>query len=51
MKQIQSINCNYKTKGIDLYDYIFYLSKNINVNLELLREKLVILIFKKRRYI
>ena len=34
-------NWNYRTKGRDLYDYIFYLSKNIGVNLVLLREKLI----------
>lgn len=34
-------NWNYRTKGRDLYDYIFYLSKNITVNLDLVREKLI----------
>ena len=34
-------NWNYRTKGRDLYDYIFYLSKNIKVNIELIREKLI----------
>lgn len=34
-------NWNYRTKGRDLYDYIFYLSKNTRVNLELVREKLI----------
>ena len=34
-------NWNYRTKGRDLYDYIFYLSKNIGVNLVLLKEKLI----------
>lgn len=34
-------NWNYRTKGRDLYDYIFYLSKNISVNLELIKEKLI----------
>lgn len=34
-------NWNYRTKGRDLYDYIFYLSKNIPVNLELVKEKLI----------
>ena len=34
-------NWNYRTKGRDLYDYIFYLSKNISVNLELVKEKLI----------
>lgn len=30
-----------RVKGRDLYDYIFYLSKNINVNIELLKQKLI----------
>ncbi len=34
-------NWNYRTKGRDLYDYIFYLSKGIKVNINLLREKLI----------
>lgn len=34
-------NWNYRTKGRDLYDYIFYLSKNISVNINLIREKLI----------
>ena len=34
-------NWNYRTKGRDLYDYIFYLSKNTRVNIELVRQKLV----------
>lgn len=34
-------NWNYRTKGRDLYDYIFYLSKNTSVNIELVREKLI----------
>lgn len=34
-------NWNYRTKGRDLYDYIFYLSKNISVNLKLVKEKLI----------
>lgn len=34
-------NWNYRTKGRDLYDYIFYLSKNSSVNLELVKEKLI----------
>lgn len=34
-------NWNYRTKGRDLYNYIFYLSKNIYVNLELVKEKLI----------
>lgn len=34
-------NWNYRTKGRDLYDYVFFLSQNSKVNLELLREKLI----------
>lgn len=34
-------NWNQRTKGRDLYDYIFYLSKNIKVNLNLVRNKLI----------
>lgn len=34
-------NWHLRTKGRDLYDYIFYLSKNIKVNLELVKNKLV----------
>ena len=34
-------NWNHRTKGRDLYDYIFYLSKEIKVNLELIKEKLI----------
>lgn len=34
-------NWNYRTKGRDLYDYIFYLSKNTKVNIELIKEKLI----------
>lgn len=34
-------NWNYRTKGRDLYDYIFYLAKNAKVNLELVKEKLI----------
>lgn len=30
-----------RTKGRDLYDYIFFLSKNISVNIELVRQKLI----------
>lgn len=30
-----------RIKGRDLYDYVFYLSKDINVNLELVRNKLI----------
>lgn len=34
-------NWNYRTKGRDLYDFIFYLSKNTTVNLDLVKEKLI----------
>lgn len=34
-------NWSYRTKGRDLYDYIFYLSRNAKVNLQLLKEKLI----------
>lgn len=34
-------NWNYRTKGRDLYDYIFYLSKNTSVNMNLVKEKLI----------
>lgn len=34
-------NWSTRTKGRDLYDYIFFLSKNVNVNLDLLKSKLV----------
>ena len=34
-------NLNYRTKGRDLYDYIFFLSKDIHVNLDLLKNKLI----------
>jgi len=34
-------NWSFRTKGRDLYDYIFYLSKNSGVNIELLRQKLI----------
>ena len=34
-------NWNYRTKGRDLYDYIFYLSRKASVNLELIRQKLI----------
>lgn len=34
-------NWQYRTKGRDLYDYIFYLSKNTKVNIKLIREKLI----------
>ena len=34
-------NWNYRTKGRDLYDYVFYLSKETKVNLELIKSKLI----------
>lgn len=34
-------NWNYRTKGRDLYDYVFYLSKETKVNLKLIRSKLI----------
>ncbi len=34
-------NWSYRTKGRDLYDYIFYLSKDTKVNLNLIKEKLI----------
>lgn len=34
-------NWNFRTKGRDLYDYVFYLSRNISVNIELVKEKLI----------
>lgn len=34
-------NWNYRTKGRDLYDYIFYLSKDTKVNINLIKEKLI----------
>lgn len=34
-------NWQYRTKGRDLYDYIFYISKNAKVNIELVKEKLI----------
>jgi len=42
--KIHAILCrswNYRTKGRDLYDYIFYLSKETRVNIELVKEKLI----------
>lgn len=41
-------NWQYRTKGRDLYDYIFYLSKNTKVNIKLIREKLIDSNFLKR---
>lgn len=34
-------NWGYRTKGRDLYDYIFYLSKGTKVNMSLIKEKLI----------
>ena len=34
-------NWTYRTKGRDLYDYVFYLSKGTKVNLELIKSKLI----------
>ena len=34
-------NWSHRTKGRDLYDYVFYLSKGIKVNLELVKSKLI----------
>ena len=34
-------NWHYRTKGRDLYDYIFYMSNNTKVNIKLIREKLI----------
>ena len=34
-------NWHSRTKGRDLYDYVFFLANNVNVNLELLRNKLI----------
>ena len=34
-------NWHSRTKGRDLYDYVFFLANNTNVNLELLRNKLI----------
>ncbi len=34
-------NWQFRTKGRDLYDYVFFLANNIHVNLELLKNKLV----------
>ena len=41
-------NWQYRTKGRDLYDYIFYLSRNTKVNIKLIREKLIDSNFFKR---
>ena len=34
-------NWQKRTKGRDLYDYVFFLANNINVNLELVKNKLI----------
>lgn len=34
-------NWKMRTKGRDLYDYIFFLANNVNVNLELIKNKLI----------
>ena len=34
-------NWNLRTKGRDLYDYVFFLANNINVNMELVKNKLI----------
>ena len=34
-------NWHSRTKGRDLYDYVFFLANNVNVNLDLLRNKLI----------
>ena len=34
-------NWQKRTKGRDLYDYVFFLANNININLELLKNKLI----------
>lgn len=34
-------NWNYRTKGRDLYDYVFFMSKETKVNIELIRQKLI----------
>lgn len=42
--KIHAVLCrgwNNRVKGRDLYDYIFYLSKNISVNIELVKQKLI----------
>ena len=42
--KIHAILCrswNNRVKGRDLYDYIFYLSKNTRVNIELVKQKLI----------
>lgn len=42
--KIHAILCrNWKkrTKGRDLYDYVFFLANNINVNIELIKNKLI----------
>lgn len=42
--KIHAILCrgwNNRTKGRDLYDYIFFLSRNASVNIELIKQKLI----------
>ncbi|MBQ3408646.1 MAG: nucleotidyl transferase AbiEii/AbiGii toxin family protein [Clostridia bacterium] len=42
--KIHAVLCrgwNNRVKGRDLYDYIFYLSKNTSVNIELIKQKLI----------
>lgn len=42
--KIHAILCRkwtFRTKGRDLYDYIFYISKNTKVNIELVKNKLI----------
>lgn len=42
--KIHTILCRkwtFRTKGRDLYDYIFYISKNTKVNIELVKNKLI----------
>lgn len=42
--KIHAVLCrgwNNRVKGRDLYDYIFYLSKNTKVNIELIKQKLI----------
>ena len=34
-------NWSFRTKGRDLYDYVFFLANQISVNLELLKNKLI----------
>lgn len=34
-------NCGFRTKGRDLYDYIFFLANNCPINIELIKNKLI----------